>query len=161
MKINDSNNVSEVYFKNNGETDLLTGAVAPNVFNQLVQRDIYLSERDNSSLSIISVKMNMNQIAYDSESRVSKAELESQLISLYFKLKNFFRNSDCICRMSQYGFWILVNDLDLNSSDKLIERLSKTLPEFVEIGIAFRQTSQNLIDWYSQVDAIHFKDNLK
>ena len=40
MKINDSNNVSEVYFKNNGETDLLTGAVAPNVFNQLVQRDI-------------------------------------------------------------------------------------------------------------------------
>jgi hypothetical protein len=63
--------------------------------------------------------------------------------------------------MSQYGFWILVNDLDLNSSDKLIERLSKTLPEFVEIGIAFRKTSQNLIDWYSQVDAIHFKDNLK
>jgi len=35
--------VREVFFINNGETDLLTGSSAPNLFNQLVKRDIQLA----------------------------------------------------------------------------------------------------------------------
>ena len=49
--------VREVFFINNGETDLLTGSSAPNLFNQLVKRDIQLASRNNAQLSIISLSV--------------------------------------------------------------------------------------------------------
>jgi hypothetical protein len=36
MVIDDAGNFDEIFFKNNGETDLLTGSIAPNLFNQIV-----------------------------------------------------------------------------------------------------------------------------
>ena len=44
-----------LFFENDGEIDLLTGAMSPNRFNQIVKRDIEIAERNGNSLAIISV----------------------------------------------------------------------------------------------------------
>lgn len=157
MMINNHDEISEVFFQNNGETDLLTGSIAPNLFNQLVQRDINLSKRNNASLSLISLNLNLTKILNEFKEPNLKVTLENQLITIYFELKKFFRNSDCICRISQLGFWILVTGLDEDSSEKILNRLANTLPNFINISISHRGQGQELIDWYSEVDLIHFK----
>jgi len=87
--------VREVFFINNGETDLLTGSSAPNLFNQLVKRDIQLASRNNARLSIISLSV-------------------------------------CL--------------------DRFVLALGH---------ICHRQINQNQLDWYSKIDELHFKSNLK
>ena len=161
MVIDDAANFDEIFFKNNGETDLLTGSIAPNLFNQIVQRDINLSERSNAPLSIISLTLNLAKIIAESDHKQLKNVLENELIRIYFELNKFFRNSDCICRISQLGFWILVNGLDPKSTIQIKDRLINTLPDFVEIAISHHKQGQNLIDWFSEVDKVHFKDNNK
>ncbi len=49
----------DLFFKNNGEIDLLTGTIAPNQFNQIVRRDSQLSDRNGSKLNIISISINL------------------------------------------------------------------------------------------------------
>ena len=57
--------VSDVYFENNGEIDLLTGAMAPERFNQILARDLQLADRNLTQLSIINAKMNIEMLLGD------------------------------------------------------------------------------------------------
>jgi GGDEF domain-containing protein len=145
----------DLFFKNNGEIDLLTGTIAPNQFNQIVRRDSQLSDRDGSKLSIISISINMKKI----HNQDSQLFLENALIEVNFKLKQIFRNSDCICRISQLGFWVLVTGVDDEISQDILKRVKQVLPNYFEIEISHRTKGQSQLDWYSQIDELHFKSN--
>ena len=96
--------VREVFFINNGETDLLTGSSAPNLFNQLVKRDIQLASRNNAQLSIISLSVCLDRFVVALGQESLRLDLEEALIKTFFELKQIFRDSDCISRVSQLGF---------------------------------------------------------
>lgn len=145
----------DLFFKNNGEIDLLTGTIAPNQFNQIVRRDSQLSDRNGSKLSIISISINMKKI----HNQDSQLFLENALIEANFKLKQIFRNSDCICRISQLGFWVLVTGVDDEISQDILKRVKQVLPNYFEIEISHRTKGQSQLDWYSQIDELHFKSN--
>lgn len=145
----------DLFFKNNGEIDLLTGTIAPNQFNQIVRRDSQLSDRNGSKLSIISISINMKKI----HNQDSQLLLENALIEVNFKLKQIFRNSDCICRISQLGFWVLVTGVDDEISQDILKRVKQVLPNYFEIEISHRTKGQSQLDWYSQIDELHFKSN--
>lgn len=145
----------DLFFKNNGEIDLLTGTIAPNQFNQIVRRDSQLSDRNGSKLSIISISINMKKI----HNQDSQLFLENALIEVNFKLKQIFRNSDCICRISQLGFWVLVTGVDDEISQDILKRVKQVLPSYFEIEISHRTKGQSQLDWYSQIDELHFKSN--
>lgn len=145
----------DLFFKNNGEIDLLTGTIAPNQFNQIVRRDSQLSDRNGSKLSIISISINMKKI----HNQDSQLFLENALIEVNFKLKQIFRISDCICRISQLGFWVLVTGVDDEISQDILKRVKQVLPNYFEIEISHRTKGQSQLDWYSQIDELHFKSN--
>ncbi len=149
----------DLFFKNNGEIDLLTGTIAPNQFNQIVRRDSQLSDRNGSKLSIISISINMKKIHNQDLIQDSQLFLENALIEVNFKLKRIFRNSDCICRISQLGFWVLVTGVDDEISQDILKRVKQVLPNYFEIEISHRTKGQSQLDWYSQIDELHFKSN--
>ena len=41
--------LTEIYFENDGEIDLLTGAIAPNRLNQIIEREVNLSKRNSEN----------------------------------------------------------------------------------------------------------------
>lgn len=149
----------DLFFKNNGEIDLLTGTIAPNQFNQIVRRDSQLSDRNGSKLSIISISINMKKIHNQDLIQDSQLFLENALIEVNFKLKQIFRISDCICRISQLGFWVLVTGVDDEISQDILKRVKQVLPNYFEIEISHRTKGQSQLDWYSQIDELHFKSN--
>ncbi len=149
----------DLFFKNNGEIDLLTGTIAPNQFNQIVRRDSQLSDRNGSKLSIISISINMKKIHNQDLIQNSQLFLENALIEVNFKLKQIFRNSDCICRISQLGFWVLVTEVDDEISQDILKRVKQILPNYFEIEISHRTKGQSQLDWYSQIDELHFNSN--
>jgi len=80
--------LSDIYFVNNGEIDLLTGAMAPERFNQILARDLQLADRNLTQLSIIYAKLNIgmllnnkfsnNQTQLDFNKMIS--DLEAELV---------------------------------------------------------------------------------
>jgi len=154
--------VSDVYFENNGEIDLLTGAMAPERFNQILARDLQLADRNLTQLSIINAKMNIEMLLGDKfpsnkpqlnyEEVIS--DIEAELVRIAFLLKNLFRQSDCISRVHQIGFWILLVGSGEFQLNRLILRAKQALPSYLELNISFREQNENQIDWYARVDAL-------
>jgi len=153
--------VREVFFVNNGEIDLLTGSSAPNLFNQLVKRDIQLARRRNVQLTIISLNICLDRFVQDNGKENLRLNLEEALIKLFFELSQTFRDSDCISRVSQLGFWVFTTGLNEDSSEKMLSRIAQSIPTYIDLGISHRQNDQNQLDWYSKIDELHFKSNLK
>ena len=85
--------------------------------------------------------------------------IENELVNLHFNLKSTFRQSDCICRVSKLGFWILLNGADKTTTDQLVERLIKELPNYITVGMSLWQQGESILDWYKRVDQIHFNNN--
>ena len=93
--------ISDVYFENNGEIDLLTGAMAPERFNQILARDLQLADRNLTQLSIINAKMNIEMLLGDKFSKNKSqlnyeevvSDLEAELVRIAFLLKNLFRQN--------------------------------------------------------------------
>jgi len=46
----------QIFFVNNGEIDLLTGAIAQSRFDQIIKRDMQLSHRNQTQLMVISAR---------------------------------------------------------------------------------------------------------
>ena len=154
--------IDSIFLSNNGEIDLLTGAISPDRFDQIVKRDLAIAQRNSASISMISTAINLPQFFTDNQA-VDPIEqqslIENELVNLHFNLKNTFRQSDCICRVSKLGFWILLNGADKTTTDQLVERLIKELPNYITVGMSLWQQGESILDWYRRVDQIHFNNN--
>ena len=154
--------IDSIFLSNNGEIDLLTGAISPDRFDQIVKRDLAIAQRNSAYISMISTAINLPQFFTDNQA-VSPIEqqslIENELVNLHFNLKNTFRQSDCICRVSKLGFWILLNGADKTTTDQLVERLIKELPNYITVGMSLWQQGESILDWYKRVDQIHFHNN--
>lgn len=155
--------ISEIYFENNGEIDLLTGAMAPERFNQVLARDLLLSDRNLTQLSIVNAKLNI-EILWGHKFSATKSKLnsneiisdiEAELVRISFLLKNLFRQSDCISRVHQIGFWILLVDSSEFQLNQLILRAEHDLPSYLELNISYRKKNENQLDWYARIDALY------
>jgi len=149
----------EIFFINNGEIDLLTGAIAQSRFDQIVKRDMQLSRRNQTQLLIISATLNLknyletkNQIGLNQ----IKIEVESELVKAYFLLQNIFRQSDCICRISTTGFWIFLTGPERSAGDQLLTRTCGLLPKYLDLSISHYSDGDTQLDWYAQIDQLHF-----
>ena len=148
-----------IFFTNNGEIDQLTGAMAPDRFDQIVKRDLAISDRSRSNLSMISITLDIEkflvtEVEQDSEPVISA--IEGELVKITFSLRSIFRESDCICRVSQLGFWVFFVSKSQSESAQVIERAHKLLPSHCNISISHRGVSEKQLDWYTKIDQIHF-----
>lgn len=154
--------IDSIFLSNNGEIDLLTGAISPDRFDQIVKRDLAIAQRNSANISMISTAINLPQFFTDNQA-VNPIEqqslIENELVNLHFNLKSTFRQSDCICRVSKLGFWILLNGADKTTTDQLVERLIKELPNYITVGKSLWQQGESILDWYKRVDQIHFNNN--
>jgi hypothetical protein len=154
--------IDSIFLSNNGEIDLLTGAISPDRFDQIVKRDLAIAQRNSASISMISTAINLPQFFTDNQA-VNPIEqqslIENELVNLHFNLKSTFRQSDCICRVSKLGFWILLNGADKTTTDQLVERLIKELPNYITVSMSLWQQGESILDWYKRVDQIHFNNN--
>jgi len=154
--------IDSIFLSNNGEIDLLTGAISPDRFDQIVKRDLAIAQRNSANISMISTAINLPQFFADNQalSLIEQQSLiENELVNLHFNLKSTFRQSDCICRVSKLGFWILLNGADKTTTDQLVERLIKELPNYITVGMSLWQQGESILDWYKRVDQIHFHNN--
>ena len=154
--------IDSIFLSNNGEIDLLTGAISPDRFDQIVKRDLAIAQRNPADISIISTAINLTQFFADNQTLDSieqQSIIENELVNLHFNLKSTFRQSDCICRVSKLGFWILLNGADKKTTEQLVDRLVKELPKFITVGMCLWQQSESILDWYKRVDQIHFNNN--
>lgn len=148
-----------IFFTNNGETDQLTGALAPARFDQIVKRDLAISDRSRSNLSIISITLDVEKFLAAKTKQNPAPEIsaiESELVQITFSLRSIFRESDCICRVSQLGFWVFFASKTQSESAQLIERVRKLLPSYCNISISHRGVGEKQLDWYAKIDQIHF-----
>ena len=154
--------IDSIFLSNNGEIDLLTGAISPDRFDQIVKRDLAIAQRNSANISMISTAINLPQFFADNQA-VNPIEqqslIENELVNLHFNLKSTFRQSDCICRVSKLGFWILLNGADKTTTDQLVERLVKELPNYITVSMSLWQQGESILDWYKRVDQIHFNNN--
>lgn len=154
--------IDSIFLSNNGEIDLLTGAISPDRFDQIVKRDLAIAQRNSANISMISTAINLPQFFTDNQA-VNPIEqqslIENELVNLHFNLKSTFRQSDCICRVSKLGFWILLNGADKTTTDQLVERLIKELPNYITVSMSLWQQGESILDWYKRVDQIHFNNN--
>jgi hypothetical protein len=154
--------IDSIFLSNNGEIDLLTGAISPDRFDQIVKRDLAIAQRNSANISMISTAINLPQFFTDNqavEPIEQQSLIENELVNLHFNLKSTFRQSDCICRVSKLGFWILLNGADKTTTDQLVERLIKELPNYITAGMSLWQQGESILDWYKRVDQIHFNNN--
>ena len=154
--------IDSIFLSNNGEIDLLTGAISPDRFDQIVKRDLAIAQRNSASISMISTAINLPQFFTDNqavEPIEQQSLIENELVNLHFNLKSTFRQSDCICRVSKLGFWILLNGADKITTDQLVERLIKELPNYITVSMSLWQQGESILDWYKRVDQIHFNNN--
>jgi len=154
--------IDSIFLSNNGEIDLLTGAISPDRFDQIVKRDLAIAQRNSANIRMISTEINLQQFFTDNqavEPIEQQSLIENELVNLHFNLKSTFRQSDCICRVSKLGFWILLNGADKTTTDQLVERLIKELPNYITVGMSLWQQGESILDWYKRVDQIHFNNN--
>ena len=154
--------IDSIFLSNNGEIDLLTGAISPDRFDQIVKRDLAMAQRNPAKISMISTAINLTQFFTDNQTLDSleqQSMIENELVNLHFNLKSTFRQSDCICRVSKLGFWILLNGADRTTADQLADRLLNELPNFITVGMSVWQQGESILDWYKKVDQIHFNNN--
>jgi hypothetical protein len=151
--------VEQIYFVNNGEIDLLTGAISQSRFDQIIKRDLQLSGRNQNQLIIISVRFNLkNYLVNINQMHMNqvKTEVESQLVKTYFDLQNIFRQSDCICRVSTLGFWIFITGISKSDGELLLTRTIDLLPKYLDFAVSYHNSGESQLDWYAQIDKLHF-----
>ena len=114
-----------IFFTNSGEIDQLTGAMAPDRFDQIVKRDLAISDRSRSNLSMISITLDIEKFLVtkvEQDSATVISAIEGELVKITFSLRSIFRESDCICRVSQLGFWVFFVSKSQSESAQVIER---------------------------------------
>ena len=148
--------LTEIYFENDGEIDLLTGAIAPNRLNQIIEREVNLSKRNSENLTMVSVNLDLNSIQ-SIGIREQVLEIEAQLIQIYFRIKALLREIDCIGRVSTHGFWLFIKVKTSSDSSKLVDRIKEISPGNLVISVIDYTQGESQLQWYEKIDKEHFK----
>lgn len=148
--------LTEIYFENDGEIDLLTGAIAPNRLNQIIEREVNLSKRNSENLTMVSVNLELNSIQ-SIGIREQVLEIEAQLIQIYFRIKALLREVDCIGRVSTHGFWVFIKVKTSSDSSKLVDRIKEISPGNLVISVIDYTQGESQLQWYEKIDKDHFK----
>jgi GGDEF domain-containing protein len=151
MNINDVV-LKSIFFVNNGEIDLLTGTMAPDRFNQLVNRDIAIANRNHITLGVVSIKIDLHKFIGEN----ANLEADELISKLSFEIKKLFRDSDCICRVSRLGFWVFLNGQQTITDNWLTNRRTQEIPQHVEFGICNWREGESQSSWYQRIDQLHF-----
>ena len=153
--------LAKIYFENDGETDLLTGALAPARFNQIVKREIDLSKRSKEKLAIISIGIAPQNLIQNNSIKVEIDQqvllIEELLIESYFQIKRAIRDVDCVCRVSKLGFWILAKLTTQSDSGVLVNRIKALITEKSMISVIDYVPEDLLLQWYEKIDQQHFR----
>ena len=153
--------LSKIYFENDGEFDSLTGALAPNRFNQIVKREIDLVKRSKEKLAVISITLEPQNLTKDLPTGIDINErvliVEEMLIEVHFQIKSGLREVDCVCRVSKLGFWILTKLTSQSDSKVLVERIRALISEKFSISVIEYTPGDSLLQWYEKIDLQHFK----
>lgn len=148
--------LTEIYFENDGEIDLLTGAIAPNRLNQIIEREVNLSKRNSENLTMVSVNLDLNSIQ-SIGIREQVLEVEAQLIQIHFRIKALLREVDCIGRVSTHGFWVFIKVKTSSDSSKLVDRIKEISPGNLVISVIDYTHRESQLQWYEKIDKEHFK----
>jgi len=170
-----------VEFSNDGITDSLTGAPAPKIFLDNLEREIAKSKRKYQAISIITVKLNLetnrNQklkkksVNRSSISQKQKMDLlvndwkfEKELAEVGRHLKSKMRSGDFYSRFAENGFWICIQG-DINDAKKASERFSLDISRINRVQGEIPQvlyienqwdTKMNQDEWIREIDLVFF-----
>jgi len=99
--------VEQIFFVNNGAIDLLTGAISQSRFDQIIKRDLQLSDRNQNQLLVISVRFNLkNYLVNNNQMDMNqiKTEVESELVKIYFDLRIYLGNQIVFAGFQHWDF---------------------------------------------------------
>ncbi len=106
-------------FKNNGDSDLATGTLAPIRFYELTQRELTYANRVNSQLTLISIGYTFSKktLLWLENSDISKTEIDfliseilDLIISVAAKVSQSLRSNEVMARLGVITFAILIRD---------------------------------------------------
>ncbi len=113
-----------IQIKKHAIHDHLTGLYNKKYYNEALQKAKLLATRQGSPLSLLVVSFDM----YDEISKsVDKKQFEAFLIEFSNQFREFFRQSDTICRIEDNCFVAITPDANMENEEKLALRLEKQL----------------------------------
>jgi len=117
----------EESLRNLSITDDLTGLHNRRGFLTLADQQIKLSERNNQQFALISIDLDGLKLINDEYGHM---EGDSALVSIADIIRDTFRQSDVIARVSGDEFLVLTADSSLCGSEAVRERLEKMIEEY-------------------------------
>jgi len=104
--------------------DHVTGLYNRKYYIESLQKAKLLASRQDSSLSLLILSFEQYEEVKNS---LGKKEFDSFLQEFSKQFREFFRQSDTICRIDANSFVAITPDLDEGSSNKFVERLEERL----------------------------------
>ena len=93
--------VRAIEFENDGVTDSLTGVMSPSLFHENLKREISRAGRQDYDLAVISISIKPRNFQ-------SVSLLQEELIKIANTLREQLRGGDFFTRISDLGFWALL-----------------------------------------------------
>jgi len=140
-------------FSNDGFRDSLTSALAPYLFQQLLEREAAAADRENRKVSvgIIQCVGNTKALSYD-------------LTALNSVLLTTVRSDEFYSRAVANGFWLFIRG-DQAAAERAIERIRNelqsgkiALTSITEVSyqVVERNSQRDIVDWLGRIDRASF-----
>lgn len=104
--------------------DHVTGLYNQKYYAEVLQKSKLLASRQESPLSLLSLSFD----DYEGlKKRLGKKHFEQFLQEFSKQFREFFRQSDTVCRIADNSFVVITPEVDQGNSEKLVNRLEKRL----------------------------------
>ena len=125
--------------------------MAPELFYENLRREIAASNREQKSLTIISIVVPQRKLSIESETEFQFAE---RLIKIASKIDLGTRADEYFSRISENGFWILIRGRAANA--QIAVKRAELDPD-IQVDIIEREEGETLLQWIHRVDLVHFR----
>jgi len=168
-----------IEFSSDGVRDSLTGALAPARFNELLQSELAMANRDQRLITVLSLRL--KNISTKTSVQRDRDLIHQLLKSMADHLSPLLRSGDQLCRISEDGFWILMRahlsdattaskrlfpngfevDPGLSSSASLASSASPSTSRSLDQGVwrlqyCESEPGESLSSWIQRIDHCHF-----
>ena len=138
----------EIEFRSDGLTDSLTETMSPTLFHEALKREIASAKREERDLAVLSISLNTANFS-------SVTLFQEALIEIAYALRMGLRGGDFFARISDDGFWILLQTDELNG-EVVLKRLDLPHHDALQSYIVARKFEE-YSEWIDRIDQIHFK----